>query len=480
MSRKPTEIQPERIGPLATLPVFYRLAGRKVVLAGSSDGALWKAELLAATGAQLAVFAPENAEAFAALADRLAVRVHEGYGPITVISRAWTPSDLTGATIALGDFETDADAEKFVAAAKAAGAAVNIVDKPGFCDFQFGSIVNRSPLIVSISTDGAAPVFGQAIRARIESVLPRGLQAWAKAAHAWRPAVQALNLAYAARRKVWEVFTALALKDFARAPGEADRAEMMASLDVAQGEQRGHISLVGAGPGDASLLTLKAVQAMQAADVILHDDLVSEEVLDLARREASRIRVGKKGHGPSCKQSEINDLIVKLALEGKRVVRLKGGDPLVFGRATEELIAARAAGIATTIVPGISTAQAAAASLGVSLTERKIARRIQFVTGHDTDGKLPDIDWRAVADDHASTAIYMPRKSLGTLSTTLIGLGLAGETPAVAVLNVSRPDERHIVSTLAGIEADVAGAEDAPMIVLLGQAFRDVEGIAPR
>ncbi len=480
--REPTLARPQRIAPLATLPVFFKLGGKRVVLAGATDGALWKAELLAAAGADLHVFADEFSEAFTALAN------DPPAGSITLHAREWQAADLEDAVIAIADLEGAEEAEAFVAAARAAGAAFNVIDKPEFCAFQFGAIVNRSPLVVGISTDGAAPVFGQAIRQKIETLLPQGLKAWAEAARDWRPAVQARELGYAARRLFWESFTRRALASPESAPTERDRDTLLAGLEgIEERAKTGRISLVGAGPGDPDLLTVKAIRTLQAADVILHDDLVSAEVLELARREAKRMLVGKKGHGPSCKQSDINDLMVKLAREGRHVVRLKSGDPAIFGRATEELDAARRAGLSVTIVPGITAAQGAAASLEVSLTERKRARRLQFLTGHGMDGQLPaDIAWEAIADKTATTVLYMPRKTLGEFRARALEAGLSQDIPAVAVMNATRGDERHIAGTLAHLPEELATLpEDGPVLVMIGHAFarladaRLAEALAP-
>ena len=201
---------------------------------------------------------------------------------------------------------------------------------------------------------------------------------------------------------------------------------------------------------------MRAVRALQSADVILIDDLVAPEVLDFARREAKKMMVGKTGHGPACRQGEINELMIKLAKAGKRVVRLKGGDPMIFGRAGEEIAACRAENIPVEVVPGISAAQGAASRLLVSLTHRAQARRLQYVTGHDRDGKLPaDIDWRALADPAATTIVYMPKKTLRELSARAIAEGLDPATPAVAIANATRPDETIVAGTIA----DIAGAD---------------------
>lgn len=466
MSAREPESTPARIAPLASLPLFYKLDGRKAVVAGGSQGALWKAELLSAAGAEVLVLAGHDSAA--RLFDGLVAQPVDG--PVTVEPRGWTPADLDGAVLALADIADAAEAARFVAAARAAGAPVNIIDRTDWCDFQFGTIVNRSPVVLAINTDGGAPMLGQAIRARIEAILPRGIAAWAAAAKAWRPRVKAGIARFADRRAFWTRFTAHAFANIDRLPDEAD----FAALGTNAAAPRGSVTLVGAGPGDPDLLTLKAVQALQRATVILYDDLVGPGILELARREAERIAVGKQGHGPSVKQSEINARIVALAQAGETVVRLKGGDPVIFGRATEEIEACRAAGVAIEIVPGISAAQAAAASLGFSLTERLAARRVQYVTGHGADGRLPDdIDWRAIADPLATTVVYMPRATLAAFARAAMAHGLDPATPAVAVASASRPEQAHVAATLASIagrtETLPAGA---PVTVIIGQVAR--------
>ena len=241
----------------------------------------------------------------------------------------------------------------------------------------------------------------------------------------------------------------------------------------AKSAEAGSVTLVGAGPGDPELLTLRAVRALQSADVILFDDLVAREVLDFARREAKKMLVGKTGYGPACKQDDINALMVSLAKAGRRVVRLKGGDPLIFGRATEEIEACRAANIAVEIVPGITSAQGAAARLGVSLTERVTARRVQYITGHDKNGSLPsDIDWASVADPAATTVVYMPKKTLGELTDNAIARGLDPATPAVAIFGATRTNETVIAAPVAQIAGKIAGVKlDGPALVLIGRAM---------
>src|SRR4051794_32127976 len=445
LSRTPVEAPPPRMAALARLPVFFALSDKRALLAGGTSAAAWKAELLSAAGATVDVCANELSDQMRALADG------PPNGPIVVHARAWAAQDFAGVAIAVGAFDDEAEAGRFAAAARAAGVPVNVIDKPAFCDFLFGAIVNRSPLVIGISTDGAAPVFSQATRAKLEALIPRGFARWAEAARQWRPRVQALALSFRERRRFWERFTERAITKPDRNPSPNDIDALIAETRGAA-HDTGSVVLVGAGPGDPELLTLRAVRALQSADVILIDDLVSPQVLDFARREAKKMMVGKTGHGPACRQSEINDLMIKLAKSRKRVVRLKGGDPMIFGRAGEEIAACRAANVPVQVVPGISAAQGAASRLLVSLTHRAEARRLQYITGHDRDGKLPaDIDWRAVADPSATTIVYMPKKTLHELSDRAVAEGLDPATPAVAVANATRPEETIVTGTIADI-----------------------------
>lgn len=429
------------IGELANLPLFHRVAGRKAVVVGASASAKWKAELLAAAGAEV---------------------VH--------LNDHWQPEHLTGAILAVAELGDRQEAVRFVKAARRSGALVNIIDDPELCDVQFGTIVNRSPVVIGISTDGGAPMLGQSIRTRIESMLPTGISRWAKAAKNWRPALKKHLSDFNARRAFWQRFVAAVWMDPDRVPGE----EKFEALLAREHEPEGRVILVGAGPGDPELLTLKASRALQVATVILHDNLIDPGVLELARREARRICVGKSGHGPSCKQSDINRLMVELALAGETVVRLKGGDPLIFARAAEEIDACRTAGVEVSVVPGISAAQGAAASLLLSLTERRHARRVQFLTGHGADGKLPsDIDWLSVADRKATTILYMPRATLEQFVRTALLKGLDAATPAIAIASATLPNEQQVSGTIAEIGSLAAHLPaGAPVTVFIGWAAR--------
>jgi uroporphyrin-III C-methyltransferase/precorrin-2 dehydrogenase/sirohydrochlorin ferrochelatase len=463
MTRAPQPIGTVRIAPLSRLPAFFALDGKRTVVGGGSAAAAWKAELLSAAGARVEVFAAEPGE------DMLALAATPPNGGVIIQRRHWSADDFTGASIAVADCPDDKTAAQFAAAARSAGVPVNVIDRPAFCDFSFGAIVNRSPLVIGISTEGAAPVFGQAIRAKIEALIPQAFARWAAAALAWRPRLRALALPFRARRTFWERFTARAIAAPDRTPDEAELDGLLAGASRVGGS----VTLVGAGPGNPELLTLRAVRALQSADVILFDDLVATDILDFARREAKKMLVGKTGHAPSCRQDDINALMISLAKGGRAVVRLKGGDPMIFGRADEEIAACRAAGVPIEVVPGITTAQGAASRLLVSLTHRGEARRVQYITGHGRGGALPaDIDWRSLADPAVTTIVYMPSKTLPNLVEAALKAGLEPKTPAVAVASVTRAEERVIAATIADLPARLAAEQPSgPVVVMIGRVF---------
>jgi uroporphyrin-III C-methyltransferase/precorrin-2 dehydrogenase/sirohydrochlorin ferrochelatase len=466
-TRTPTEVRLPRMLPLARLPVFLSLNGERVVVAGGSPAAAWKAELLSAAGARVDVYAPEPGE------ELLAIANDPPQGEIVIHSRRWAPDNLIDAAIAVGACADDDEAADFASAARACGVPVNVIDRPNFCDFAFGAIVNRSPLVIGVSTDGAAPVFGQAIRAKIEAIIPLGFARWAAAAQAWRAILKQTGLSFEARRRFWRIFATYALNNPRHEPELADYGKLLART---RGEDDVHdlgsITLVGAGPGDPELLTLRAVRALQSADVILIDDLVSDDVIDFARREAKKMMVGKSGFGPSCRQDEINALMITLARSGKRVVRLKGGDPTIFGRAGEEIEACREAGIPVEVVPGITAAQGVARSLAISLTHRRNARRLQYITGHGENGKLPDdIEWESVVDPAATTIVYMPKKTLGELMEKAISHGLDRTTPAAVVIEATRPGERIITGNVADIASRLEEHITGPATVIVGKVL---------
>lgn len=468
-TRKPSEAQPNRMDALAKLPVFYDLAGKRVVMAGGSAAAAWKTELLAAAGAHVEVYASELGSEMAALMARGAAA-----GSMVHHARPWAVDIFENATIAIADAETDDEARAYFCAARAAGVPVNVIDNPPFCQFQFGSIVNRSPVVVSISTDGAAPILGQAIRRRIETLLPPSLASWAAFAKAVRGRVVETLAPGPQRRAFWERFVDVAFTAPATEAATAEVARNVETISNASATHAGSVTLVGAGPGDPELLTLKAVRALQAADVILFDDLVSDGVLELARREAKRMMVGKRGGRESCKQDDINATMLTLAKQGKAVVRLKSGDPMVFGRAGEEIAVLEAAGVSVNVVSGITAASAMAADLKTSLTHRDSAQSVRFITGHARDGELPaDLDWQGLADDACTLVFYMGGRTANAIASKLMAHGLEAATPVVVSRSVSRPDaETHQMTVGALATATVHRTGAGPVLVAIGRALQ--------
>lgn len=322
-----------RIGPLATLPVFFKLDGKRVVLVGGGEPALWKAELLAAAGALVEVFAEAFAEDFFALAEA------PPNGQVLLVRRPWSPDDLKNAALAIGSFADETEAASFAVAARAAGVPVNVVDRPAFCDFQFGAIVNRSPLVVGISTDGAAPVFGQAIRSLVESLLPEGFRLWASAARDLRRESDNLGDTPEQKRRFWRRFTDFALRHLDRGPQADDIAQLIADEPTARSDT---VRVIAVGKS-ADTLTLGAVRALRSADDIFYDDGVPASVLDFARREARRHPLARALEGNA-------SAIAASVKSGGEVVRLQlkaeeGGDG-----AGQELDALRAAGVSVVVL----------------------------------------------------------------------------------------------------------------------------------
>lgn len=459
-----------RVGDLTVLPVFLNLKGKNVLLAGGSDAAAWKGELLAASGAQVHVYAQELDAAF----DVVRQAHPESF---TVHHRPWAVDAFDVMQVAIGDCDSQGEAKAFYCAAKAAGVPVNVIDKPEFCEFQFGSIVNRSPAIISISTTGAAPIFGQAIRRKIETLLPTSVQDWAKLAAKIRGSVNERLGEGRERRAFWERFVDRAFSSKVDESTEFDLINDIEKVHQDKGTKTGHVTLVGAGPGDAELLTLKAVRALQSADVILFDDLVSDDVLELSRREAKRMHVGKRGGRVSCKQEDINETMVSLAKAGKHVVRLKSGDPVIFGRAGEEIERLEREGVAVHIVPGITSASAMAAQLGISLTHRNHAQSVRYITGHSKNGALPkDVDWTAIADPTTSTIFYMGGRTAGEIQTRLMDEGMAEDQPVVICSSISRPEQKNWSGPLSALDGGMAEiGYDNPVLIGIGAVFANVQ-----
>jgi uroporphyrin-III C-methyltransferase/precorrin-2 dehydrogenase/sirohydrochlorin ferrochelatase len=445
---------------LGVFPAFHKVEGRRVVVVGGGREAAAKVRLLAETKARIVVFAGSldketGADLVAAHAD------WQGAWPST--------GDLDGAALvfaATGDEDSD---RAVVALAHEAGVPVNIVDRPELCDFFTPAIVNRAPLAVAVGSDGAAPVLSRHVRARIEAMLAPAFGDLAALAERLRERVSRRLGSAAQRRRFWARFFSgpVAEKVFA---GETDAAEgeAMHMLEIGP-NLAGHVSLVGAGPGAEDLLTLRAQRALQEADVIVYDRLVPEAIVAQGRRDARRINVGKAPGRHAVTQAGINALLVAEARKGHRVVRLKSGDPLVFGRAGEEMAALRDAGVSFDVVPGITAAFAAAAETEIPLTLRGTASALVFATGQDADGEtLPG--WAGLALGGATVAVYMGHAVAAKVAARLIEAGLAPSTPVALVENASRSDRRAYAGRLDELAALAARPElSGPVLIIIGE-----------
>ncbi|MBX9457821.1 MAG: siroheme synthase CysG [Rhizobium sp.] len=452
---------PDRDDQLSVFPAFFRVEGRVVVVVGNGEEALAKARLLLNTRARITLVADDPEAALTALV--------AGNG-IHHLASPFQADHLDGASLVFAATGDAADDRAIVAAARALRIPANAVDQPDYCDFLTPAIVNRAPVAVAIGTEGAGPVLSQMIRAQVDQLLSPSLGRVARLADLYRGAVDSLLPRGVARRVFWRRFFSGAVSDAVNAGqmGEARRAatRLLKSMEKIDG----HVWLVGAGPGSEDLLTLRAQRAMMEADAIVYDALVPAEVVAMGRRDAERFSVGKRKGCHSKSQDEINDLLVELGRAGKRVVRLKSGDPLVYGRAAEEMQALRTAGISYEIVPGITSAFAAAADFELPLTLRGVASSLIFTTGHDLTGEtLPD--WASLAVSGATIAVYMGRTVAASVAARLMQAGLPPETTVAVIENASRRDRRllhGVLRELPGLETrdDLGG----PVMVIIGDA----------
>jgi len=446
---------------LSAFPVFMRVEDREVVIVGGGDEALAKARLLVQSAATIRIIAARPTRELEAFAKE---------GSATIAREAYRAGHVEGAVLVFAATGDEALDRRVVADARRAGIAANAVDRPELCDFFTPALVNRAPVAVAIGTEGAGPVLAQMIRARIDRMLPPSLGRLAELAAGYREAAERLLPKGAARRTFWKAFFGGAAARAVEA-GDLDAAGEAADvLLAARGKAAGHVALVGAGPGSEDLITLRAHRLLMEADTIVHDALVPEAVIALGRRDAERIAAGKRKGCHSKSQDEINALLVKLARDGKRVVRLKSGDPLVFGRAGEEMAALRAAGVSYEVVPGVTSAFAAAADFELPLTLRGVSSSLVLTTGHDLKGaSLPD--WARLAIDGATVAVYMGRSNAAEVASRLADAGLSPDTAVAIVENASLPGRRLLHGTLADLPALADRTElTGPVMTLIGDA----------
>lgn len=443
------------------LPLFFKLEGQPALLVGGGNIALRKAILLTRAGAKVTVISHDICPELEAL---LAKTGGEG------IIGEYHTTLLDGKALVIAATDDNELNSRVHFDATARKLPVNVVDSPALCTFIFPAIVDRSPIVVAISSGGQAPVLARLLRAKLETWIPNSYSNLSSLVGRFRGAVKKRFSTTNQRRIFWEEVLQgqIAEKVFA---GRHDEAEAMlqAKLDDNTDRETGEVYLVGAGPGDPELLTFKALRLMQQADVVLYDALVSPKVIDLCRRDADMVFVGKKRDNHAVPQAGINDLLVKHALEGKRVLRLKGGDPFIFGRGGEELQKLKEHNIPFQVVPGITAASACSTYAGIPLTHRDYAQSVRFVTGQ-LKNRTSDLNFEELVHPNQTIVFYMGLHSLPHLSSELMRHGKPGDTPAAIVSRGTQPEQKVLVGTLADIAEKQEKAKlEAPALIIVGE-----------
>jgi uroporphyrin-III C-methyltransferase/precorrin-2 dehydrogenase/sirohydrochlorin ferrochelatase len=453
-------------------PLFADLSGQRVLVVGGGEVAERKVRLLLETDARVELVAPELTEwLLQRLPDAIDVaRRHDGGATVEWLALAFDPAQLAGTTLVVAATSDPAVNARVAAAARDRQVLVNVVDDAELSSFIVPAIVDRSPLVIAISSGGVAPVLARHVRERLESLLDESLGTLAGLLQRWRERIKLALPDLAARRRFYASIVRGPVAASVRRR-QADAAEQALAQLLEQPQQAvcGSVVLVGAGPGDPGLLTLNALRALQDADVILHDRLVSDEVVALARRDAQKFAVGKAASAQSVSQERIHQLMLEHARAGRRVVRLKGGDPFVFGRGGEELEFLAAHGIPFEVVPGITAALACGAYAGVPLTHRDHAQSLRLVTAHGGDS-LDTLDWAALARERQTVAFYMGVAGLATIGNRLRQHGRDAATPVAIIENGSRPDQRVTLATLDTLEDLAAcGGIQSPALLVVGE-----------
>ncbi|MEX2523999.1 MAG: siroheme synthase CysG [Gammaproteobacteria bacterium] len=454
------------------LPIFLNIRGRPSLVVGGGDIASRKVRQLLAAGARITVVAPEMGPE---------LRQLHGEGRIEYREGSFDESLLDNCHLVIAATDDEEVNRQVSEAAGARRLPVNVVDNPALCSFIMPSVVERDPVVIAISTGGAAPVLARLLRARLETMIPSAYGRLAELMRSFRSRVRETFPDMRRRRRFWEDVLQGPVAEMLFA-GQ-DRAALQAlEKQLQEGpdgvEAGGEVYLVGGGPGDPDLLTFRALRLMQQADVVLYDRLVAPAIVDLVRRDADRIYVGKKSDQHTLTQGEINDLLVKLALEGKRVLRLKGGDPFMFGRGGEEIESLTDKGIPFQVVPGITAAAGCSAYAGIPLTHRDYAQSCLFVTGHLKDGKF-DLNWDALIQPRQTIAVYMGVAGLSIFCSELIRRGMDADTPAAVVQQGTTPQQRVVIGDLSTLPKRVESESiKPPAMVIVGDVVRLHEKLA--
>lgn len=454
------------------LPAFLDIRDRPCLVVGGGPVAAHKAALLVKAGGKVTVVAPALCRALAELGAAGQTRHH---------ARAFKPEDLDGCALAIAATGDRTVNRSVSVRARARGVPVNVVDQPDLCSFIVPSIVDRSPVLVAVSSGGTSPVLARLLRARLESLIPASYGQLALLAQRFRDRVKARFGNVLERRRFWERALQGPAAEMALA-GQMTAAQLALELALQRESpaalSQGEVYLVGAGPGDPDLLTFRALRLMQQADVVVYDRLVSPPVLELVRRDAERIYVGKEHRHHAVPQGDINHLLVRLARAGKRVLRLKGGDPFIFGRGGEEIETLAQEGIPFEVVPGITSASGCAAYAGIPLTHRDHAHSCVFVAGHVKDGG-DDLDWDALARPRQTVVVYMGLHNVAMICGNLIAHGMPATTPAALIQQGTTPNQRVLAATLTELPDCVERASvKAPTLLVIGEVVRLRERLA--
>lgn len=454
-------------------PVFLNLRQRKCLVVGGGEVAARKIRLLIDAEAQVVVVSPKLCDAVQKLA---------AANEITHINKPFSADDLTDAALVIAATDSSEVNQAVNEAAQQAGILVNVVDQPDLCNFIVPSLVDRSPVLVAISTGGAAPVLGRLLRARLETIIPSGYGRLASLVAGFREQVKQRFDSIDERRRFWERILQGPVAELLFSGREQQAAQsLVQALETAEepaATTPGEVYLVGAGPGDPDLLTFRALRLIQQAEVVLYDRLVSKEILNLTRRDADKIYVGKQKSLHTLRQQEINELLVELAKQGKRVLRLKGGDPFIFGRGGEEIDSLSAENIPFQVIPGITAASGCAAYAGIPLTHRDYAQSCTFVTGHLQNGTT-DLNWKSLAQPQQTVVIYMGLTGLDIICEKLVEHGMPPDMPAALVQQGTTLQQKVLSGTISTLPDIVQTTEvQPPTLVIIGNVVKLREKLA--
>lgn len=450
---------------MQALPIFMNITNRPCVVIGGGEVAARKVATLLKANAAITLYSPEICPELQALTDA---------GEITYINAGFDESQLPGACLAIAATDVEAVNIAVSVAAKAQNIPVNVVDSPALCTFTMASVVERSPIVIAISSEGNAPVLARYIRTKIETMLPAGYGRIAGIAGEFRDKVKARFVTTQERRIFWEGVLQGPIVERILSGQEGAARQSLDELlsDNTERTHHGEVYLVGGGPGDPDLLTFRALRLMQQCDVCVYDKLVSPEVMELVRRDAELIYVGKSRDQHTLPQVEINELLARLALQGKRVLRLKGGDPFIFGRGGEEIETLMEQGVPFQVVPGITAANGVSSYAGIPLTHRDYAQACLFITGHLKNGTI-DLDWVAMSRPRQTVVIYMGLVGLADICKQLIVHGVPADMPCAVIQQGTTQRQRVVTATLSDLAEKVAEAGmKPPCLTIIGEVVK--------